>query len=33
MREEACAIITRAKLLGFSRGECVEGHERGLVLV
>lgn len=33
MHEEACAIVTRAKLLGFSQGECVEGPERGLVLV
>jgi ADP-ribose pyrophosphatase YjhB (NUDIX family) len=33
MREEACATITHAKLLGFSRGECVDGPERGLILV
>jgi len=31
--EEACAIILRAKLLGFSRGRCLTGHEAGLVLV
>lgn len=31
--EEACAEVTAARLLGFSRGECVRGHERGLVLV
>ena len=32
VHEEACAVVTRAKLLGFSRGECIEGPERGLVL-
>jgi ADP-ribose pyrophosphatase YjhB (NUDIX family) len=31
--EEACATVTRARLLGFSRGTCVRGHERGKVLV
>jgi ADP-ribose pyrophosphatase YjhB (NUDIX family) len=31
--EEACATMTSARLLGFSRGTCVRGHERGLVLV
>lgn len=31
--EEACAIIIRARLLGFSRGRCLTGHEVGLVLV
>ncbi len=31
--EEACAVVTRATLLGFGRGECLRGHEAGLVLV
>ena len=33
MREEACAIVRHARLLGFSRGRCVRGSEKGLVLV
>ena len=33
MREEACVEVREAKLLGFSRGECIRGHEKGLVLV
>jgi hypothetical protein len=33
MREEACAVVGHARLLGFSRGHCVRGHEEGLVLV
>lgn len=33
MLEEACATVVRARLLGFSRGECIEGPEQGLVLV
>ena len=33
MREEACVEVLEARLLGYSRGECVQGHERGLVLV
>lgn len=33
MWEEACARVLEARLLGFSRGHCVEGHEEGLVLV
>jgi ADP-ribose pyrophosphatase YjhB (NUDIX family) len=33
MLEEACAIVGRARLLGFSRGACVAGPEEGLVLV
>lgn len=33
MREEACAEVVRARLLGFSRGVCVAGPEQGLVLV
>jgi ADP-ribose pyrophosphatase YjhB (NUDIX family) len=33
VREETCATVTNARLLGFSRGECVRGPERGLVLV
>jgi 8-oxo-dGTP pyrophosphatase MutT (NUDIX family) len=31
--EEACATVTTCRLLGFSRGKCVRGHEQGLVLV
>src|SRR5688572_21162040 len=31
--EEACAAVTQARLLGFSRGRCVGGTETGLVLV
>jgi ADP-ribose pyrophosphatase YjhB (NUDIX family) len=33
VREEACAVVTNAQLLGFSRGICVSGPEVGLVLV
>lgn len=33
VREEACATVASARLLGFSRGTCVRGHEQGLVLV
>src|SRR5438105_4265216 len=33
MLEEACALVSDARLLGFSRGRCVEGSEFGLVLV
>lgn len=33
VREEACVDVRDARLLGFSRGECVRGHEVGLVLV
>ena len=33
MREEACVEVREAKLLGFARGECIRGHEKGLVLV
>ncbi|MEX0884909.1 MAG: NUDIX domain-containing protein [Phycisphaeraceae bacterium] len=33
VQEEACATVTAARLLGFSRGRCVKGHEAGLVLV
>ena len=33
MREEACVEVKEAKLLGFSRGVCTRGHEKGLVLV
>jgi ADP-ribose pyrophosphatase YjhB (NUDIX family) len=33
VHEEACAIVGEARLLGFSRGRCVRGHEEGLVLV
>jgi NUDIX domain len=31
--EEACAVVERARLLGFTRGVCVRGLEEGLVLV
>jgi hypothetical protein len=31
--EEACATVLDARLLGYSRGTCVRGHEAGLVLV
>lgn len=31
--EEACAVVQRARLLGFTRGVCVSGPEEGLVLV
>lgn len=31
--EEACVEVLEARPLGFSRGECVQGHELGLVLV
>jgi ADP-ribose pyrophosphatase YjhB (NUDIX family) len=33
MLEETCSVVLHARLLGFSRGACREGHERGLVLV
>jgi ADP-ribose pyrophosphatase YjhB (NUDIX family) len=33
VREEACAEVTSATLLGFSRGVCVRGRQEGLVLV
>lgn len=33
MWEEACATVVRARLLGYSRGRCVAGPEKGLVLV
>ena len=33
MLEEACAAVTDARLLGFVRGVCIEGHEQGLILV
>lgn len=31
--EEACARVTGARLLGFSRGACVAGPEAGLTLI
>ncbi len=31
--EEACAQVTGATLLGFTRGECLSGPEQGLILV
>jgi 8-oxo-dGTP pyrophosphatase MutT (NUDIX family) len=33
MREEACATVVDARLLGFCRGCCVAGPEEGLVLI
>lgn len=33
VREEACAEVTDSRLLGFTRGVCVRGPEKGLVLV
>lgn len=33
VREEACAEVEGALLLGFSRGECVRGSQEGTVLV
>jgi ADP-ribose pyrophosphatase YjhB (NUDIX family) len=33
VREEACAEVTTAGLLGFTRGVCVRGPQEGLVLV
>jgi ADP-ribose pyrophosphatase YjhB (NUDIX family) len=31
--EEACATVIGHRLLGYSRGRCLRGHEAGLVLV
>lgn len=31
--EEACAIVTQARLLGFTQSRCLSGPEKGLVLV
>jgi ADP-ribose pyrophosphatase YjhB (NUDIX family) len=31
--EEACAVVERAWLLGFTRGRCVRGPQEGLILV
>ena len=31
--EEACACVIGARLLGFTRSQCLVGHEKGLVLV
>ena len=33
MREEACATVVRARLLGFSRGEYIAGRQAGCILV
>jgi 8-oxo-dGTP pyrophosphatase MutT (NUDIX family) len=33
IREEACATVDRARLLGFARGEYVAGRQSGCVLV
>src|SRR5215472_19005300 len=33
MDEEACATVVGTRLLGFTRGQCVAGPERGRVLV
>lgn len=31
--EEACAVVEKASLIGFSKGVCMRGPEEGLVLV
>ena len=31
--EEACSVVVEARLPGFTRGECVKGHQTGAVLV
>jgi ADP-ribose pyrophosphatase YjhB (NUDIX family) len=31
--EEACAVVSAARLLGFCRSACISGPEKGLVLV
>lgn len=33
VREEACVEVREARLLGFSQGKCIQGHEKGLILV
>ena len=33
VREEACAVVTKARLLGYSRGHRVQGEEIGPALV
>jgi ADP-ribose pyrophosphatase YjhB (NUDIX family) len=33
MDEEACATVVGVRLLGFTRGQCLSGPERGTVLV
>ncbi|MFC5830600.1 NUDIX hydrolase [Nonomuraea insulae] len=33
MLEEACVTVIGSRLLGYSRSECVRGHELGLVLI
>jgi len=33
VREEACAKVLSARLLGFYRGRCVRGPQQGLILV
>ncbi len=33
MMEEACVAVVEAKLLGFSRGKCLRGEQKGLVIV
>jgi ADP-ribose pyrophosphatase YjhB (NUDIX family) len=33
MLEETCGRVQDARLLGYFRGQCVRGHEQGLVLV
>jgi ADP-ribose pyrophosphatase YjhB (NUDIX family) len=33
MDEEACATVVGARLLGFTRGQCLTGPERGRVIV
>lgn len=33
MMEEACVVVTEARLLGFGRARCVRGEQKGLVIV
>ena len=33
MWEEACARVEAAALMGFMRGQCIQGHEQGLILI
>ena len=33
MMEEACGAVSEARLLGFSRGQCIRGAQEGLVIV
>jgi hypothetical protein len=33
VKDETCATVVKCRLLGFSRGECLSGHEKSLALV